>query len=357
MNFLLRKGCLRSAVSIAVRLICLTWATALPLTAQILSPTGDTGTHDPTVIKTQSGYFRFSTGPGITVSRSPDLIAWTTAGKVFASNPGWIPQTIAGATDLWAPDIVLVDGVYRLYYSVSTFGSNRSAIGLAIATVIDPELPGYGWKDLGIVVESFREDNFNAIDPNLVTDFSGRQWLAFGSFWSGIKMIEIDRANGKAKLAAGGSGPASSKNANIVPLAERPEAPDAIEGAFILPKDGFYYLFVSFDFCCRGKRSTYNIRVGRAKDIAGPYRDAAGIPMLQGGGTLIRDADERFIGPGHNSILTDGNIYYIVYHAYDARYGGLSKLRIEGLSWDKDGWPQVPSQLTKQQTDRASPAP
>src|SRR5262245_51856675 len=115
--FRLNKGCLRGALRLVFTLVSIAWATALPLTAQILSPSGDTGTHDPTVIKTPTGYFRFSTGPGVTLSRSADLSAWTSAGKVFATNPAWIPKTIPGATDLWAPDIVAVDGVYRLYYS------------------------------------------------------------------------------------------------------------------------------------------------------------------------------------------------------------------------------------------------
>ena len=131
-------------------------------------------------------------------------------------------------------------------------------------------------------------------------------------------------------------------DAPAVALASRPEAPHAIEGAYLTAHGGKYYLFVSFDFCCRGKRSTYNIRVGRSDTFEGPYLDREGKPMLEGGGTLLKASQDPDFGPGHNSVLIDGDKEYIVYHTYDARYGGMSRLRISRLSWDEGGWPLVP---------------
>jgi arabinan endo-1,5-alpha-L-arabinosidase len=52
--------------------------------------------------------------------------------------------------------------------------------------------PNFHWTDHGLVLLSRSEDGFNAIDPNLVLDEKGQPWLAFGSFWTGIKMRRID---------------------------------------------------------------------------------------------------------------------------------------------------------------------
>lgn len=299
----------------------------------ILTLSGDTGTHDPTIILADGTYYRFSTGPGITVSASDDLSVWRPAGQVFRPNPDWTSREVPGSTDLWAPEVVYVSGRYRLYYSVSTFGSNRSAIGLATNATLDPESPEYRWVDEGPVVTSSTGDTYNAIDPAVVRGFDGSMWLTFGSFWSGIKLVELEPSTGKPKQGAA-----------LRSIADRRTPPNAIEAPFILPKDGWYYLFVSFDFCCRGRRSDYKIAVGRSREVTGPYLDRNRTPMTGGGGTVIRSGDERVAGAGHNSILVEEDGEYIVYHAYDLRYGGLSKLRIERLSWDSEGWPIVPSQ-------------
>lgn len=112
----------------------------------------------------------------------------------------------------------------------------------------------------------------------------------------------------------------------------------------MLRKGAYFYLFVSFDFCCRGVESDYNIRVGRSESVTGPYIDRDGKAMLDGGGTLLLSGSKRWRGPGHNGIYTDSTTDWLVYHAYDADQIGISKLRIEALVWDADGWPIAPSQ-------------
>jgi len=287
-------------------------------------------THDPTIVKLDGGYARFGTGPGIPVATSPDLVTWTEAGPAFAGNPSWSQEAIPGSGDLWAPDVVQRGGEWRMYYAVSTFGSNRSAIGLAVNRSLNAQTPSYGWIDQGPVVQSQRSDDFNAIDPQIAQSPEGDDWLVFGSFWSGIHM---------RPLSAGGSLVSGGRD---VTLASRPEPPHAIEGAYLLAHGGNYYLFVSFDFCCRGKRSTYSIRIGRSAAFEGPYVDRDGRRLLEGGGTLIKATEDQDIGPGHNSVLVDGDKQYIVYHVYDARYGGSSRLRIGLLGWDAEGWPLIP---------------
>lgn len=231
---------------------------------ELLKLDGDAGgVHDPVIARQGEWYYCFATGGS--VRRSKDLHHWSLAGRVFERLPEWATTEIAGARGgYWAPDISLYKGTYRLYYAVSTFGKNDSAIGLATNRTLDPESPDYRWVDQGMVFRSHREDDFNAIDPNLAVDENGGHWLNFGSFWGGIKMRRIDPETGKL----------STGDTELYSLAARPRtgsppSPDAIEAPFIVRHGGFYYLFVSFDFCCRGVKSTYNVVVGRARAITG----------------------------------------------------------------------------------------
>ena len=241
--------------------------------------------------------------------------------------PGWVKDAVPDARGIWAPDVSFSHGEYRIYYSVSTFGKNRSAIGL----VTTPSLEKPLWTDKGLVFRSIPDDDFNAIDPNLFEDAEGRQWLAFGSFWSGLKMVRLDPRTGHA-----------AKDARIHTLARRGGS-GAIEAPFVIRRHGFYYLFASVDFCCRGAASTYHTVVGRSKSPEGPYLDRAGKSMMDGGGLLVLHADldpsKRFVGPGHIAVLREPKQDYIVYHAYDTQARGMPTLRIQPLGWTDDGWP------------------
>src|SRR5690606_24131703 len=156
--------------------------------------TGDTGVHDPEVAKTPSGgYLLAHTGDGISLKTSSDRTAWRNAGSAFPGGAPWAHPYTDGSNHLWAPDITYTGGRYVMYYSASTFGSNRSAIFLATSSTG----ASGSWTNQGLVIESRTSDNYNAIDPNLVIDDQGRWWLSFGSFWSGIKMIQLDPATGR----------------------------------------------------------------------------------------------------------------------------------------------------------------
>jgi arabinan endo-1,5-alpha-L-arabinosidase len=291
--------------------------------------------HDPVMAKEGDAYYVFSTGSRIMIVCSKDMVTWEFCGRVFEEVPGWLLRAVPGVGDLWAPDISFFNGKWHLYYAGSTFGSNRSAIGLATNKTLDPDSPDYAWADEGMVIASQPGDDWNAIDPNVAFDENGQPWLAFGSFWSGLKMHRLDPATGKL----------AEEDPTLYPLASRRgTGTDAIEAAFIVRRGDYYYLFASFDQCCQGAASTYNVRVGRSQQITGPYVDRDGKPMLEGGGTLILSAYDRWRGPGHNGVYIADGVYWIVYHAYDAQTAGIPKLRIESLAWDEDGWPALPSQ-------------
>jgi arabinan endo-1,5-alpha-L-arabinosidase len=290
--------------------------------------------HDPTLIKAGDTYYLFSTGAAVPFRCSPDMKTWEICGRVFSLlPPTWARELVPKVGDLWAPDIVFHNGKYYLYYSASSFGVNTSAIGLVTNTTLDPNNPNYSWEDEGLVIASKRTDRYNTIDPNLTFDKDGQPWLVFGSFWGGLKMVKIDPATFKPV-----------EGAELTSLAYRAGS-NAIEGGFITQRGNYYYLFASFDFCCRGVESTYNIRVGRSTEITGPYVDRDGKPMMDGGGTLVYGGSKRWIGPGHNSIFIENDTYYMVYHAYDAQQGGTPVLHIEALLWDADDWPLSPSAL------------
>ncbi len=304
-------------------------AGALWLGLGCLGLQGDYAAHDPAVIRAGDWYWLYSTGDGLPMRRSRDLLTWERCGRVLAALPGWASAAVPGATWLWAPDISRVGDEYRLYYSVSTFGSNRSCIGLAVNHALDPADPAYRWEDRGLVVASQPGDDYNAIDPNLIVDDQGRHWLAFGSFWSGIKLRRLDPATGLADAAT----------AELVSLARRPVAAGAVEAPFIVRRDGWYYLFVSFDLCCKGADSTYRIMVGRAREVTGPYLARDGQAMLDGGATELLAGSGTRRGPGHNAVLADGDRWWLVHHYYDAADRGRAKLSVCPLTFDESGWP------------------
>jgi arabinan endo-1,5-alpha-L-arabinosidase len=241
-----------------------------------------------------------------------------------ATRPAWLSEQVPGVTNLWAPDASFFGGAYHLYYSASTFGKNRSCIG----HLSRPSLTGGSWKDEGPVLCSnvSSTDDYNAIDPNVIVDVDGTPWLAFGSFWSGIKLVKLDPQ---------GARDGSSLDA----IAARPGAGGALEAPFLVRRCGFYYLFTSWDTCCKGASSTYNLRVGRSAALRGPFVDRSGKALLQGGGTLVLEGGTRYRGPGHNAVLFTADRAYNVYHAYDADNDGASVLRIAELAWDSEGWP------------------
>jgi arabinan endo-1,5-alpha-L-arabinosidase len=289
-----------------------------------LALSGNLGAHDPVIISAHGQYYYFSTGNGIAVKTSPDLLRWSGQPEVFPATPAWFQQLVPAyqPRNIWAPDIAYFGGQFHLYYSVSSFGSNRSCIGHATRAALNAA----EWQDQEEMFCSNQpgeNQNFNAIDPNVILDEAGVPWMSFGSFWSGIKLIRLDESGARS-------------GTELYDLASRNGG--SIEAPFIVRRCGYYYLFVSFGACCQGADSTYNINVGRSEDLLGPYVDRDGTPMLNGGGTRVLEAGGPWVGPGHNAILIDGQRAYNVYHAYAAS-NGASQLRISELVWDEQGWP------------------
>ena len=241
---------------------------------------------------------------------------------------------------MWAPDISYFNGKYYLYYSVSAFGKNTSAIGLATNTTLNPKDPEFKWQDEGMVIRSIPgRDLWNAIDPNLITDEDGYPWMSFGSFWTGLKLVRL--IPNRTRLADPQEWYTIARR-NRDPYTQDENAGSAaLEAPFIFRKDSMYYLFLSWDYCCRGENSTYKVVVGRSEKVTGPYVDKEDVSLAEGGGSIVIEGDQRWAGVGHNSAYTFDGTDYFVFHAYDSDEGGRSELKIAEMNWDAEGWPVV----------------
>ena len=305
--------------------------------------------HDPVIARGEDGrFYIFSTGMNVGVMSSSDLKEWKFEPSALSKTPEWAMDTVPGYRGhTWAPDISYHNGLWHLYYSCSTFGKNGSAIGLAVNKTLDPKSPDFKWEDKGMVIASHKgKDCWNAIDPNLIVDKKGTPYLTFGSFWDGIQLIELSKDDFKTPV----SEPKTiarrfdreftidkidftQEGNNIIEA-----GPNAIEAPFIFKHGDYYYLFVSFDYCCRGENSTYKTVYGRSKKITGPFVDKEGKRMDKGGGTLLYGPNEKFFGVGHNAAFTYYGQPFFISHAYEKKYGSRAKLFIRPMNFDKDGW-------------------
>jgi arabinan endo-1,5-alpha-L-arabinosidase len=284
---------------------------------------GSTGAHDPGAVKTpEGGYIVATTGNNIPLKTSSNRTSWSNAGSAFPSGMPWVSTFTGGSSTIWAPDLTYQDGTYYMYYAASTFGSQNSGIFLATSTTG----ASGSWVDRGLVISSSSSVNYNAIDPNLVIA-DGQWYLSFGSFWTGIKQIDIDPATGLRSGTA------------IRGIAQR-SGSTAIEAPFVFHHGDFYYLWVSFDTCCQGASSTYRIMVGRSASPTGPFVDRNGTAMTAGGGTEVLAGHGDVHGPGGQSVIADTDGDVLVYHYY-AGAAGIATLGINPIGYDAEAWPFV----------------
>ncbi|WP_350004177.1 arabinan endo-1,5-alpha-L-arabinosidase [Pseudarthrobacter sp. WHRI 8279] len=324
--------------------------------------------HDPALIIADDGtWYVYSTGlvnreNGGTIqmwSSHDQGTTWEYSGTVWDRIPAWIDEHFSDGElpgNLWAPEITEHDGTYYLYYSASRFGGNKSLTALATNTTLDPADPDYQWVDQGMVVSSPATDldpnnpgkTFNAIDAGIIEDADGTPYMAIGSFWYGIFLVPIEWPSGK---------PVADWQSKTVNIADRFMPGNPVEAPYITRHDGYYYLFVSFDSCCRGADSTYKVTVGRSTSVKGPYLDKNGRDMFGGGGSVVLDSHGAVTGPGGQSVFGD----YLAFHYYDGSNQDIPyfpTLGIQKVQW-VDGWPafdqtvELPS-VTKQPKARTA---
>ena len=179
---------------------------------------------------------------------------------------------------------------------------------------------------------------WNAIDPNIIFDDNSTPWMVFGSFWEGIKLVKLDKS--LIKIANPQKWYTLARRKRSFDLSNVNPGNAALEAPFLFKKNEYYYLFLSWDYCCRGKDSNYKLVVGRSKHLQGPYLDKQNRPLFQGGGTILIQGDKDWYGVGHNSIYTFDGKDYIFFHAYDAHQNAIPLLQTRIVKWI-NGWPVV----------------
>ncbi len=264
---------------------------------------GQIGIHDPsTVMECNGKYF-----------------TWGTGGSALESDDGWTWHSgtrcpASGA----APDVIHVGDKYFQYISHGTFIWTKS---------LDPNSPDYGWQNGARNLWGYESDNdfINPIDPGAFLDpTTGKLWLTYGSYVGFTRVIELNPETGLR---------VDDKYHNIAVNCE---------ATTMIYHDGWYYLLGTHGSCCQGANSGYNIRVGRSKNVTGPFVDNIGIDMLMGGGKLVVDSGGRYVGAGHFGLIDEGQGVqkFSLHWEADLDRGGASVLDILPLVW-KDGWPVV----------------
>ena len=290
---------------------------------------GDIRVHDPVMIKQDSVYYIFHTGRGISIKTSKDRINWKNAGRVFdsASLPGWHKTDIPEQDgSFWAPDIHYSNGKYHLYYSVSAWMNFNSSIGYATNTTLDKNDPAYKWIDEGQVINYKNGgEGVNVIDPNVFIDKGGKKYLVYGSYKAGLRLTELNKKTGKI----------------YDPPLLTTLTTSLGEGVFIIKDAVYYYIFASRGRCCAGMNSTYQVVMGRSKNIKGPYLNKEGESWVDNKYSLFLAGDSTEPGRGHNGFFTEHDTTFIVYHAYTRSANGMSLLNIKPVYIDKDGWPTM----------------
>ena len=271
---------------------------------------GDIGIHDPsTVVQDHGKYYVYGTGGGSLVSDD----GWTWRAGVRPA--------LTGA----APDVIHIGDRYYMYVAVGLGGETKAGVAMSWSKTLDPNSPDYKWVKGSMVASSNGVEDSNAIDPGVFLDpTTGRLWLVYGSYVGYIRLVELNPKTGEDL----------NPKEKPIDLAINCEASD------MMYHDGWYYLLATHGSCCRGADSGYNIRVGRSRKVAGPYLDAEGVDMNQGGGTQLIGSQGRLIGPGHFGLINlgDGVEKFSMHWEADLDKGGSSVLDIRPLLW-RNGWP------------------
>ncbi|MBN2785129.1 MAG: arabinan endo-1,5-alpha-L-arabinosidase [Pontiellaceae bacterium] len=290
--------------------------------------------HDPAVLKDGSYYYVYGTH-NMPVWRSRDLVEFEQVERQLVRR---LPEEAAehvgeGGRTLWAPDIVKIGNEYRLYYCLSRFGSSQSYIGFLVG-----KSPTGTFKDGKEVARSSDPTEErgapNALDPSVLMDADGKQWMVYGSFFGGIYIMRLDD-----------DGEARSRGSVGERIAYRRGT--AMEGPTIIynPTLKEYFLFVSYDKL----DSTYNVRVGRSKKPGGPYRDFKGKDLNGDEDNLPKvlnsyafENHSGWHGPGHNSVLRDGDNYFLLHHAREVVDGRkIVHTHVRKMVFTDEGWPVV----------------
>ena len=305
---------MRTRLAAAIAFLFFHFSFFSPARAQVGAPY----IHDPsTIAECEGKYYTFGTGGGGLISE--DGWSWHSG----AERPG------GGA----APDVMKICDRYLCIYGATGGGLGGGHNGRILTMwnkSLDPKSPDFLWTKATEVASSDGMEDQDAIDPSLLLDpTTGRLWASYGTYFGTIRLIELDPNSGE----------------RVKGNAEKDIAIDC-EATALLYHDGWYYLLGTHGTCCDGVNSTYNIVVGRAKSVEGPYIDNVGRDMFHGGGRMVIAAGDRKTGPGHfgRTIIDEGVEVMSCHFEADFDMSGRSVLAIRPLLWKND-WPVAGEQF------------
>jgi arabinan endo-1,5-alpha-L-arabinosidase len=309
------------------------------------NPVLDADFPDPAVLKARDGfYYVYATQGGgegtmhnIQAARSLDLVEWERLPDALPAKPQWASKT----QDFWAPHVHEDRGRYYLYYSAkpdAALTDQSRGLCLAVAVADRPEGP---FADSGRPLQC--GPGFVNIDPMAFDDpATGKRLLYWGSGFGPIKVQELgpDRTS-----FAPGSAPVDL--VQPVKSEDPAEYQRLIEGAWVVRRGGWYYLFYSGDNCC-GPKAHYAVLVARSRSATGPFRTLAS--ETGAANSVILEQRGIWVAPGHNSVIEDARGgHWMLYHAVDSarprsrptdEVNTRRVMLIDRIVW-KNGWPRV----------------
>ncbi len=364
--------------------------------------------HDPTVVLAEDGYYyMYQTDASygnahaadghIHGRRSKNLVDWEYLGGTMQSLPEWvipklneirIAMGLAATTSVeetfgtnycWAPCVRKVrNGLYRMYYSIvcpGTLNGNGTWSERAFIGVMENDNPANndGWVDKGYVITNASDkglnfnvaaDNYpncyykwNAIDPSYIIDNDGKHYLVYGSWHSGIAIVELNAETGKVKADLpnpwSDNGEGIAAYGQLIATRKMNDRWQGSEAPEVVYHDGYYYLFLAYD----ALGVPYNTRVARATNIAGPYLSMDGTNVTANGGNVLPIVTHPYkfsnsygwVGISHCCIFDDGNDnwFFASQGRFPENVGGnvnsnaLMMGHVRSIRWTKDGWPLV----------------
>ena len=289
-----------------------TLAASALISVSALAQEGQPWIHDPsTIMECDGKYYTFGTGGGGLISE--DGWNWFSG----AVRPG------GGA----APDAIKIGDRYLVAYSATGGGLGGGHAGRVLTMwnkTLDPNSPDFEYTEAIEVAASLNDEDCDAIDAGLFMDpQTGRLYCTYGTYFGFIRMVELDPKTG-AKVEG-------TVDPNI--------AIDC-EATTMIYRNGWYYLLGTHGTCCDGVNSTYNIVVGRARSVYGPFLDNMGRDMVAGGGKMVVDGEDRQFGAGHfGRYIEDEGVEKMSFHwEADLDRSARSVLAIRPIVWVND-WP------------------
>ncbi|KAF7717033.1 Arabinan endo-1,5-alpha-L-arabinanase [Penicillium ucsense] len=319
-------------------------------TAISLPNVGNLQVHDPNIIFWDDHYYLFKGGQYIPFFKAANMSGpWTQVGTVLEGE-SIIHQGNSNRSRPWAPTTVERNGTFYCYYTLSTSGSQKSAIGVATSTTLD----GSSWIDHGAVIRTGEGNGSdiwpftvtNAIDASFVQDnLTGKAYLNYGSFWHDIWQVPLT----DDWLSIESPQKPDARQLTFIPhKVVRPQ-----EGSWMSYRDGYYYVWFSHGRCCnfdkRGfpdRGNEYSIRVGRSRDVRGPFVDRTGKSLLDGGGTIVYASNHGLVyAPGGVGVLSGSSstLDLLYYHYLNTSVGFRDDQAQLGYSYLQyyHGWPVV----------------